>query len=110
MTETTRQIVRKALDQAVDHALPVLEARLQDLPPEARAQAVESAEGIRACLGELAEGALPTAEVQEALLRLIFGHGDPAVAEALRAFAEVMNFYLMDARDRNLSLRERRDS
>lgn len=110
MTETTRQIVQKGLDQAVEKALPVLEARLQALPEEARSRALRSAEGIRNCLAELAEAPFAGPEANESLMRLIFGHSDPEIVEALKEFAEVVNFYLMDARDRIVRPRARRDS
>ena len=110
MTESTRQIVRQGLDQAVDKAIPILQARLQALPEEARSRALQSAEGIRTCLNDLAEAPFPNASINESLMRLIFGHADPMIVEALKEFAEVVNFYLMDARDRMHATRERLDS
>lgn len=110
MTEATRQIVRKGLDHAVEKALPMLLARLQALPDEARSRALQSAEGIQSCLKDLAEAPFPNPDINESLMRLIFGHGDARVVEALKEFAEVVNFYLMDARDRMNATRDRLDS
>lgn len=110
MTEATRQIVRKGLEQALEKALPVLQARLQSLPDEARERAFQSAEGIRNYLMDLAEAPFLSSESNESLMRLIFGHGDPRVVGALKAFAEVLIFYLEDARDRMDPSRDRLDS
>ena len=110
MTESARQLVRKGVDHAVDQAYPVFKARLQGLPPEAQALALQSAEGIRNCLEDLVEKAVPSPEIQESLIRHIFGHSDPELVEALKAFADVVNFFLMDARDRLVRPKPRLDS
>lgn len=110
MTETARKIVRQGLDHALDKALPVLQARLQGFPEEVRSHALQSAEGIRACLNDLADTPIRSSEINELLMRLIFGHTDPKVVEALKEFTEVVNFYLMDARARITPTRERLDS
>ena len=110
MTESARQLVRKGFDHAVEQAFPVLKAKLQSLPLEAQDRALQSAAGIRTCLETLVEGAVPSPETHESLIRLLFGHGDPQVVEALKEYAEVLNFYLMDARDRLVQARTRLDS
>ena len=111
MTEASRKIVQKDLDQAFASALSILQVRVQALPPESLALALQCAEGIRRCLKDLADaspGAMPAH--QEALIRLIFSHGDRELVEALREYAEVLHFHLVAARDRLLGPPERKGS
>ena len=110
MTDSSRQIVRQGLDHAHASALPVLHARLAHHSPEVQALASKCAEGILTCLRDLSESPGPNQAIQDALMRLIFSHADRELVAALREFAEVMNFYLMEARDRTRSAPERRDS
>lgn len=110
MTDSTRQILLKALDLAFASALPRLQDHLDSLPPEAQAQTTQSAEGIRICLSKMAEAPAPTQESQETLVRLIFAHSDARVVRALKEFTEVVNFYLQEARDNARPPRSRKDS
>ena len=110
MNEASRQMVRQGLARAVAAAQPVFQARVQDLTMETRIMATQCAEEIRACLLEQAEATRPGAGVQETLVRLIFGHSDPDLVKVLREYAEVLNFFLMDARDEASAVQGRKGS
>jgi len=110
MTDSSRQLVQKGIDQAYKAALPLLHARLDLLPEEVQNLALQSAEGLRLCLLGQAEAVVPNAEFQDSLIRLIFGHGDPRIVGALRDFLETLNIYLREVRTSLVSEGHRKDS
>lgn len=111
MADTSRQLTRQGLNRALDAAMAGFQARIQILAPEAQALALQCAEGIQACLRDLAETHGTAQAVQEALTRLIHSHADPNLVGALREFAEVLILHLSEARDRLQSQpKGRRDS
>ena len=110
MSESSRQLVRRGLDQAFDFAEPVLQARMAQLTPEARVLANQCAEGIKACLKDQAETPSPSPAIQEALVRLTFSHGDPKLVAALKDYLDMINVHLMEARDHLRPSGERKDS
>jgi len=100
MADTSRQLTRQGLNRALDAAMAGFQARIKILSPETQALAMQCAEGIQACLRDLAETHGPAQAVQEALTRLIHSHADPNLVGALREFAEVLILNLSEARDR----------
>jgi hypothetical protein len=110
MNGSSSKIVRLSIEQAFEAALPSLHSRIQSLPVETQSVATECAEGLRLCIMEQAEAAGPDPTFQEGLIRLIFGHADPKLVEALREFVELVNAYLMEARNTILPPRRRLES
>lgn len=110
MTDPPLQPALTGLDRAVETALVVLRARMATLAPEAPSTALACAEGIRTLLRARLEGRETPEAIQAGLVRHIFGHADPDLVEALREFAEVINFCLRDARDDLLPKARRRES
>ena len=110
MTDSCKVIVHNGIDRAIEAALPALQSKLQTCPQEVQTQAAQSAEGLRACMKEQAVASGPTLAFQEDLIRLVFGHANPQLVEALRDFLETVNIYLVEMRERILTRKDRLDA
>lgn len=101
MSDASRKIVRQDLEDAFEAALPAFrEEGAAGLPGGLRAKADQCAEGIRACLRDMTEAPGPDPDLQEALVRLVFGHAEPDLVKALRTYLEAIQHCLCSSRDR----------
>ena len=110
MNSSSRRLVQQSIDQAIEGAIPALHAKLGPFSTEARATALQCAEGLRTCLKDQADTTTPSPTFQDDLIRLVFGHSDPGLVEALREFLEIVNLYLMEARGQFLHGPGRKDA
>jgi len=110
MNYSSLKLVQRSIAQAFEGAIPALHARLGPFTPEARAAALQCAEGLRTCLMDQADTTTPSPTFEDDLIRLVFGHSDPGLVEALREFLEIVNLYLMEARGQFLHGPGRKDA
>jgi hypothetical protein len=94
-----RQLVRDGLEAALASALPALKERLKTLSPASRELGAQCAEGIQACLRDQAEVPVPDPDIQASIARLIFGHGDPQLVDALKTYVETIHACLEEFRN-----------
>ena len=109
MNESSQQIVHQILQQAMAVALPELQARVAAMPESDQGMAAECAAGIGAWLHEQAQSGQSTPDAQAQLTRLVFGHADPDLVDALKEFTQILTLAMLEQRDQLLH-RRRPDS